>query len=266
MLTNYHTHSTYCDGKNTLEEMVDAAITQGFNALGFSGHGYTPFDTRYCMKDTEGYIAAVNQLKNRYAQQLQIYLGVEEDAFAPVKRNCFDYIIGSSHYAFKDGCYYPIDSGHAYFQKCLEVFNHNPLALAESYYENFIAYIRRRKPGIIGHFDLITKFDELDTSLFLNDPAYQNLAQKYADLAADAQCLFEVNTGAIARGYRSSPYPSENLLYFLKKRGAKLVLSADSHRTDTLQTHFPETRAYLRDIGFSCVYALYNGEFVPDIL
>ena len=39
-LQNLHTHSTYCDGKDTLEEMILSAIEQGFQSVGFSGHSY----------------------------------------------------------------------------------------------------------------------------------------------------------------------------------------------------------------------------------
>ena len=57
--TNFHTHTTFCDGKNTAEEVVLSAIEKGFSAIGFSGHGYTPFDLRYCMQDMEGYIKEI---------------------------------------------------------------------------------------------------------------------------------------------------------------------------------------------------------------
>ena len=35
---NYHTHTVMCDGSNTAEEMVQQAISLGFEHLGFSGH------------------------------------------------------------------------------------------------------------------------------------------------------------------------------------------------------------------------------------
>ena len=35
---DFHTHSTYSDGDNTLEEMVQAALAKGFSAYGFSDH------------------------------------------------------------------------------------------------------------------------------------------------------------------------------------------------------------------------------------
>ena len=217
-LSNLHTHSTFCDGKNTPEEIVLAAIDKGFASIGFSGHGYTPFDLRYCMKDTEGYIADIERLKVKYDGKITVLLGIEEDAFAPVDRKRFDYIIGSSHYYCIDGKYYPIDSSYDYFKKCLEAFEYDVVRMAEVYYGSFYEYIKERKPDIIGHFDLITKFDELDRSLFLENAQYRAVAESFALKAVDSGCLFEVNTGAITRGLRSTPYPSEHLLHVLKIR------------------------------------------------
>ena len=133
MLANYHTHTSFCDGKNTPEEIVLYAIEKGFTSIGFSGHGYTPFDLRYCMKDTDGYLADIRRLKDKYKNKIQIYVGVEEDAFALVDRKQFDYIIGSSHYFCKNNQYFPIDSNYDYFKKCLDLFDYDVVALAECY-------------------------------------------------------------------------------------------------------------------------------------
>jgi predicted metal-dependent phosphoesterase TrpH len=51
IFTDLHVHTTFSDGKNTPEEVVLSAIDMGFDAIGFSGHGYTDFDLTYCMKD-----------------------------------------------------------------------------------------------------------------------------------------------------------------------------------------------------------------------
>lgn len=266
MLANYHTHTTYCDGKNTPEEVVLYAIDKGFTSLGFSGHGYTPFILNCCMKDTAGYIREISRLKRKYSGKIQIYCGVEEDAFSFVNRDDFDYIIGSSHYFYKEGTYYSIDSRYDCFQRCLTLFEDDTLTLAEAYYQSFTDYIIKRKPDIIGHFDLITKFDEMDETRFLNDSAYLKIAEKYIKKATECDALFEVNTGAISRGYRKSPYPQENLLYILKEKGSKLILSSDSHRVETLSFYFEETKQILRDVGFKYVYELDKGEFKKRFL
>lgn len=258
---SYHIHSTYSDGEHTPEEIVRAAIDKGMRAIGFSDHGYTNFDLRYCMKDTEGYRAEISRLKEVYENKIQIYLGIEEDAFDPADRGKFDYIIGSSHYLCKDTEYYPIDSSYDYFKECLKVYQNDIVAMAETYYAAFCEYIVRRKPDVIGHFDLLTKYDELDASLFLDNKKYCEIAEKYAKIAAQSGSLFEVNTGAIARGFRTTPYPSERLLYSLRKADARLILSSDSHSIETLDFKFNETRKYLRDIGFTHAYAILSGRW-----
>ena len=98
MLSNYHTHTVYCDGKNTAREMVLKAIELGYSSLGFSAHGYTPYDERYCIKDLDGYVKEITSLKEEFKSKIEIYLGLEEDAFSLADRTKFDYIIGSCHY------------------------------------------------------------------------------------------------------------------------------------------------------------------------
>ncbi|MBO5060598.1 MAG: histidinol-phosphatase [Clostridia bacterium] len=266
MLSDFHTHTTFCDGENTPEEIVLYAIDNGFASIGFSGHGYTSFDLRYCMKDKAAYISEINRLKKKYKNKIQVYTGVEEDAFSPVNRSDFDYIIGSSHYFLDGETYYPIDSSYDYFKKCLELFKYDIITLSETYYSAFCDYILKRKPDIVGHFDVITKFDMIDTPRFLSNPEYLKIADKYMTEAVKSDVIFEVNTGAIARGLRTTPYPHENLLYLLKKHNGKLILSSDSHRLDTLTFNFDETKKFLRDIGFEYVYTIYDNEFKKDYL
>ena len=261
MLTNYHTHTVFCDGKDTPEEMVLGAIAKGFDALGFSGHGYTQRDSSFCMRDLPGYFSSVRSLQEKYADKIQIYLGVEEDIIHPANRGDYDYIIGSSHYIVKDGIYYSVDGSPDCYNTCIRLFDGDPLRFAEAYYSTFCDYIGWRKPDIIGHFDLITKFDELNDCELMRDPKYIQLASGYMSKAIESDCIFEVNTGAIARGMRKTPYPSVDLLYQMKKENAKLILSSDCHNRDFLDCYFMETRQLLRDIGFRKLYVLYDGKF-----
>ena len=261
MLTNYHTHTTLCDGKSTPEEVVRSAIEKGFSAIGFSGHAITDFDTSYCLKDIDAYIAHINSLKEKYKKEIQIYVGIEEDALQWTDRNKFDYLLGSSHYLEKNGTYYQLDCGVEQLTQCLEAFLGDPLALAEAYYTQFCTYIKERKPDIVGHFDLITKYEESQTNWFFPNEAYHRLSEKFMKIAAQNDVIFELNTGGIARGIRTTPYPYENLLHILKQENAKLILNSDSHHKDTIDCYFSEAKKYLKDIGFQYLYALYNNEF-----
>lgn len=261
MLSNFHTHTVFCDGHDTPEEMILTAIEKGFSTLGFSGHAYTDFDTSYCIKDENAYISEINSLKEKYKDKIEICLGTEEDAFCYADRTKYDYIIGSCHYVKVNGKYYPVDSGYKGLKEPIALFDNNPVAFSENYYSNFCEYILKRRPDIIGHFDLITKYDEHENPLFLTNPDYHKVAEKYLKTAIKSNCIFEVNTGAIARGYRTTPYPYENLLYILKKENAKIILSSDCHNKKDLDKNFTQTKQKLRYIGFSELMTIKNGEF-----
>ena len=262
MLVNLHTHTNFCDGKNTPDEMVLSAIDKGFDVLGFSGHGYTEHDLSYCMKATDEYIKTINSLKNKYKEKIQIYTGVEEDATSVLIRENFDYIIGSNHYVKKDGKYYAVDSKKENFIINLKIFDNDPMKLAENYYELFVNYIKKRKPDIIGHYDLITKYDETELGCYFNNEKYHKMAAKYLEEVIPCGCIFEVNSGAISRGYRTSVYPYENLLHILCKSDGKIILSSDCHSADTIDFYFKEMTYMLKNIGFKDRYVFYNNEFV----
>ena len=112
-----------------------------------------------------------------------------------------------------------------------------------------------------GHFDLLTKFEEKMPVGLMDNGDYCCMAEKYLAQAAKSGCIFEVNTGAISRGWRTAPYPQEHLLYALKKLDAPIMVNADSHQADTIDCYFTETKAMLREVGFRKSMVLYNNEF-----
>ena len=261
MLSNLHTHTTFCDGKSTAEEMVISAIKKGFSSLGFSGHAYTSFELTSCMKDEAGYINEINRLKKLYSDKIEIYLGTEEDAFAPVDRSKYEYIIGSSHFVKLKDKILPLDLKPESMQDCLMAFGGDIEAISESYYSTFRDYLLWRRPDVVGHFDLLTKYDEMGESHFLANPTHDRIAERFIESVAREGMLFEVNTGAIARGYRTAPYPSVNLLRRIKEAGAPITISSDCHNADYLDCHFEETKSMLHDIGFRETVVLCNHKF-----
>lgn len=261
MLANFHTHTTFSDGKDSPENVVKYAIEQGFSALGFSDHGFTENDLRYCMKDVDGYVAEIKRLKEKYVGQIQIYLGVEEDASNLVNFLGFDYIIGSLHYINYRGKYYSFDNSRDDFSVCKELFRGDELALVEAYYKTFLEYLMKRKPDVIGHFDLLTKFEEVGDSAFLQNERYWELTERYLKQALLTGCIFEVNTGLISRGLRSTTCPHPRLLRILAQAGAKITISSDAHKKEDLATYFDETRDILRGLGYDGSYVLFDGHW-----
>ena len=80
--SNCHTHTIYCDGKNTAREMVEAAIEKGFVSLGFSGHSPMKDKNDWTMsaEDVSRYAEEINSLKGEYADKIDILCGIELDA------------------------------------------------------------------------------------------------------------------------------------------------------------------------------------------
>ena len=242
--------------------MVQTAIEKNFIALGFSGHTYDPTSLSYCIRDMAGYMEEVKRVREKYKNQIQIYLGIEEESTCWVNRADFDYILGSSHKFYVDGKAYDVDGSPAEFDTCLALFEGDELRMAETYFREFTEYVLKRKPDIVGHFDLLTKFEERGNSSFFQKPEYHRIAETYLTEALGSGCVFEVNTGAISRGYRTSPYPHERLLHVMKKNDAKLILTSDCHNAKDLDCHFEETKQILRDVGIRKLYTIYDHEWV----
>ncbi len=253
---DYHMHTTFCDGNNTLREMVEAGISKGFQTIGFSGHSYTFFDESWCMtqEGTKAYIKEIEQLKVEYCSKIEILCGIEQDYYSEMSTDGYDYVIGSVHYLKKGGVYLPIDESKEILLEIVRDFYAGDIyRLVEDYYLTLADVGRKTQCNIIGHFDLITKFNE-NNELFNED----NDRYKKAYLLALNQLncgehLFEINTGCVSRGYKSTPYPSIAILREIKKRKGIFILTSDSHDTSGIGYDFDKWFEKYRMLGFNIV-------------
>ncbi|MBE6827938.1 MAG: histidinol-phosphatase HisJ family protein [Ruminococcaceae bacterium] len=249
--TDLHMHTSYCDGKNTAGEMVRSAIEKGFKCIGFSGHSYTYFDVSYCMskEDTEKYKKDVSWLKRKYIKKINILCGIEQDFYSEEPTDDYDYVIGSVHYLKKDGEFIPVDETAEILRNaCHKHFGGDMYKLCELYFETVSKVIEKTGADIIGHFDLISKFNEQEKLFDEEDPRYRSAWQKSADILIKSGKVFEINTGAISRGYKTTAYPSEKMIKYIKERGGKFILSSDSHSVDTIGFDFPKYEKFIEDV------------------
>lgn len=236
-MRDLHIHTTFSDGRNTPEEVVLAAIAKGMTALGFSDHSYTHFDTAYCIPKEQipAYRASIATLKQKYAGQIEIRCGIEQDFYSEESTDGYDYVIGSVHYVKVGEAHLPVDESK---ERLLDAvhrhFGGDIYALIEAYYETVSQVAKKLHPSIIGHFDLISKFNEGGTLFDESHPRHIAAWKAAADKLMAAGIPFEINTGAISRGYRTAPYPAAPIREYLRARGARFLLSSDSHRADTL--------------------------------
>lgn len=253
VLSNFHTHTTYCDGENTPREMVEGAISRGFHTLGFSGHAYLPLEGYIGMSlsDTPKYMREIRALQQEFAGRIDIFLGLENDALDPVPTFGYDYSLSSVHYLPQSGRLYCVDETPEKLRECIaDGFGGDPYSMAQSYYAEVSRSICMVRPDILGHIDLITKFNEDGAFFNTGDGRYRRAACAAAEIAVRHGVIVEVNTGAMARGYRSAPYPEPFLLRHIYNLGGSIIINSDAHRADMLDYGFEEAARLVYDAGF----------------
>lgn len=258
-LQNLHTHTTYCDGKDTVEEMINAAIDKGFGGIGFSGHSYMFYSPSHSMsiEGTEKYKAEVTAMKDKYKDKIDVFLGLEFDAYSVVDLSGYDYLIGSFHYLKIGDEYVGFDRSAEEVARIINVyFGGDGMAFAKESYRQFAELTKYGNFDIIGHFDIITKNIEKVKFFDTDSEEYLKYAFEALDTMRGKIPFFEVNTGAISRGYRTTPYPMKNILKQMKEWGFGAIISSDCHDSKYLDCAFGDARNILLECGFSEKYIL----------
>ncbi|MBP5314177.1 MAG: histidinol-phosphatase [Eggerthellaceae bacterium] len=238
-----HVHSNFSDGVDCPEDIVMSAISRGMKVLGFSDHSYTAFDEIPCIQKDKikAYKQEINRLKAKYADTIEIRCGIEQDYCSVEPTDDYDYVIGSVHYLYKDGKYLCIDDTSEEFKRITEEhFGGDVYALTEAYWTCVADVVEKTNADIIGHFDLISKFNENKEFFDEHDKRYVRAWQKAADALLKYDIPFEINTGAISRRYKTQPYPSLEMIDYIKSKGGRFVLSGDSHQKEMLCYKFDE--------------------------
>ena len=236
-----HTHSVFCDGKNTPEEMVRAAIERRMEVIGICVHSHTPHDESYCatLAGMRDFLAEMRRLKEKYAGRIRVLAGAEQDLFSDADVSDFDYAIGSVHYLKLGGTYYEVDHSADYFRKTVEkCFGGDYNAFAEQYFEEVSSVLAVTKADVVGHLDLLTIFNEGGKLFDEGDPRYLKAAKACIDRLIPYGKPFEINTAAMHRGYRTGPYPSPALRSYIREKGGCFLLSSDAHSADRLMYRF----------------------------
>ena len=253
-LCDFHTHTTYCDGKNSPEEMIQEAISRGMKKLGFSGHSYTPFDKAPCMspKGTEDYRNEIASLREKYSGQIEILCGIEQDYYSSIPAEGYDYVIGSVHYVDCNGECLHVDNTHEMFSRLVSACGGAYYAV-ERYYSLVADVVNRTGANIIGHFNLITKLNAGNRYFDEEDERYITASNNALDTLLETGAIFEINTGAISRGYTQFAYPSMRLLKRIAEHGGRVILSSDAHDKKNLMYKFPEYEELARSLGLEVV-------------
>ncbi len=269
-IQNLHTHTLYCDGINTPEELIQEALRKGFHSIGFSGHSYMkryPKDYSMTPENNFSYQQEIRRLKQKYAGKIEIFCGMEADYYSQASLEGYDYLIGSVHYINQDGVLLDFDrTDLKYPQYAMErilneFFEGDGSRLVRAYYETLAKLGEGRPYNIIGHYDLIVKHNEFMHFIDEDSKEYRHAAVEAAEALAGKVKYFEVNSGAMARGYRSIPYPAPFIIKELKRLGFGAVITSDCHRKENLDFGFEEAAKLLEACGFRERYILTEQGF-----
>lgn len=240
--SNFHTHTVFCDGEDTPEELVLRAIDLGCGEIGFSGHSYTPFDDDYCMspESEREYIKTVLSLKEKYRGKIRIFLGIEQDYYSVVPDFDYDYIIGSVHYVKKNGFYISVENTPELLEEGVKAHYHGDYyALVEDYYQNVADLYQKTKCNVVGHFDIVTKFNQNNRLFDIRHPRYIAAYQKALESLFATDCAFEINT----RGSSPSPdrknFPDSTIEAILRENHRKIIWTSDCHKKEFLIAGLP---------------------------
>ena len=263
--TNCHTHTTYCDGTATPAELVQEAMQKGFSCLGFSGHSFLSNGEDWYMSPsgTESYKKEIRALAEKCKGSMDVLCGVEQDFLSPASTEGYDFVIGSVHFVEKDGVLLTVDRST---EDTVMAINEHYSGSFDAFAEDYYALVSRVHAvtgcDIIGHFDLISKFNEI---LELQEsPRYLRAAFEALEALVGCGCPFEINTGAMSRGYRTSPYPSIPILKRLRELGGSVIITSDCHSAGNLDYAFDRALAHAREAGFTEIKHLTSAGFIEE--
>ena len=260
--SNPHTHTTFSDGRDAPRAQIERALALGFRALGFSDHAVQDVDTFTGIpKEREAdYQSEVRALAKEYAGRIRVYLGVELDSeFGLADARSYDYILLSNHYVRKGDAHALVDCRprrDRVFAVRDEAYGGNGEAMAADYFLHLGARVLEERPAILGHFDIVKYFNGEGALYDADSPAVRRAQMEALSMVRESGALLEVNTGGMARGYVSEPYPSWDILRAWRDLGGGVILGSDCHDARLMDFAFADVLARLRAEGFGGVWEL----------
>lgn len=274
--SNFHSHSTYSDGADVIAASVAAAVEAGAYAWGCADHAPLPFACGWAMPEERlpEYIHEIRTLKLAYADQIQIYAGLEVDYLPGITgpgrfrrpQHGLDYLVGSVHFVdqLPDGRHWEIDGPHQVFLEGLQlIFGGEARAAVTRYYGLIRQMVQEDAPDIVGHLDKIIIQNEAGQLWTGEEPWYRQAVLETLEDIRDHDLIVEVNTRGVYKGLVKNGYPAGWILRQMHAMGIRMTLSSDSHHPREIFGAFPEVAQFLRELGIGHLDMCWEGEWQP---
>ncbi len=272
---SFHTHSTFCDGKASMEDVCQKAIDLDLSALGFSSHAPVPFTTPWAMKfeDVMEYKKEIDRCKDLFGSKLKIYSALEAD-YIPNDRSVsydawkkmldLDYIIGSVHLVQNpndpDGLWFLDGPSENYENGVNIVFGGDIKAAVQQYYLQIQEMVVTQQPDVIAHFDKVIMNNK--GRFFTEDEKwYQDVLEETLQVIKGTGTIIEVNTRGIYRGKYHTFFPCESIIKRCIDLQIPLTVSVDAHHPDELIAEFENGLKTIKELGGQHVSYFNEGKW-----
>jgi len=275
MYSNFHTHTIYCDGHNTVEEMVAAAIEKQMPRLGISSHAPLPVSAQWSLTDENEiakYIDDIDASRRLHGDNISIFKSLEVDyipgmthPFSQIKKKWgLDYIIGAVHLVRvpeSDNVWF-IDGKQSFFNEGIDkFFGGDGKKACFTYLKQVKEMIDTQEFDIIAHFDKI-KLNNAGRFFKENEEWYIRETDEILQLLKSKDIIVEINTRGFYQRKIDDFYPSDWLVEKACKMGIRVMVNSDAHRCSELTSGFPEAYKLLKDLNHHKVMDFENGQWI----
>jgi histidinol-phosphatase (PHP family) len=251
---------------DSLEEIIQCYIEKQFSWVGITEH--TPVINKgslYYPDEIESsltpeliihrlgdYMRECRRLQRKYhdkihifsAMEIETYTGYEQFIPDLIARFQPDYIVGSVH--FVDGVGF--DYSSPFYSKAVETVGGKD-ELYCRYFDQQYEMIKILKPSVVGHFDLIRKFDN-DYKPRLLKPRIWKRIERNLELIKDLDLIMDLNLRSMYHGAKE-PYISRAILKIVRDLDIAVVPGDDSHGLNTVGNYLNEGIKILKELGFN---------------
>ncbi len=274
MFKDYHTHTLFSNhGKGHPRELALAALEKGLLALGFSEH--FPLPEGFTEPSQGGanmhwdqiaqYLKEAEEAREEFGHRLKILVGFEVDYLPQVEEEMkvnlakypVDYYVGSIHIVDRFRSNHEnwlVDYTPQIFEEGLEEKG-GARAVYTRYYELIREYARAYSHQIVGHLDLIKKFNQGKIYFDPESQDYLEQVEATLDVIKATGKIVEINTAGLFKGM-GELYPSDKILQMLLERKIPICLSSDAHAPDQVGREFSSSWEKLARLGFDQITGL----------
>ena len=224
----YHSHTTRCGhATGTEEEYVLSAIEHGFKVIGFTDHVFFPWFSQPGMRgdfcEIDDYIKTIRDLREKYKDKIEIYLGFECE-YSPLAKEYYEWLLKETKIE------YLILGQHLFFEDLSHVRwlgGHAPDEGIQRYTDTVIEAMETGLFTYFAHPDLFVRFFENFT------PFVKSCCRRMCEKAKELDIPLEINLGGI-RGMRPQKegrlmYPCEEFFSIVSEIGNKVIIGVDAH-------------------------------------